>query len=82
MNNVSPLIVPLALMETWFCDVLLPVPADRLFKTRVAFKPLSQQEIEHYIDTHHPYDKTGAYGAQDWIGMGAITLVYQHLQKF
>jgi septum formation protein len=66
-------------------------------ETRVTFKPLSQQEIEHYIDTHHPYDKAGAYGAQDWIGMVAITriegsyftvmglpmhLVYQHLQKF
>jgi primosomal protein N' (replication factor Y) len=35
INNVSHPIVPLALMETWFCDVLLPVPVDRLFTYRV-----------------------------------------------
>lgn len=66
-------------------------------ETHVTFKTLTQPEIEHYIDTHRPYDKAGAYGAQDWIGMVAITriegsyftvmglpmhLVYQHLLSF
>lgn len=40
--------------------------------TEVTFKLLSQQEIEFYVDTYKPYDKAGAYGAQDWIGMVAI----------
>jgi len=37
--------------------------------TKVFFKKLSQEEIEYYIDQHAPYDKAGAYGAQDFIGM-------------
>lgn len=40
--------------------------------TEVAFKNLTQQEIEFYVDHYKPYDKAGAYGAQDWIGMVAI----------
>ena len=40
--------------------------------TEVTFKKLSQQEIEFYVDTYEPYDKAGAYGAQDWIGMVAV----------
>ena len=40
--------------------------------TEVTFKSLSQQEIEFYVDHYKPYDKAGAYGAQDWIGMVAI----------
>jgi septum formation protein len=40
--------------------------------TEVTFKKLSQAEIEFYIDTYKPFDKAGAYGAQDWIGMTAI----------
>jgi septum formation protein len=34
----------------------------------VYFKPLSDQEIEHYIDTYQPFDKAGSYGVQEWIG--------------
>ena len=33
---------------------------------------LQRNEIEYYVDTYKPYDKAGAYGAQDWIGMVAI----------
>jgi septum formation protein len=40
--------------------------------TEVTFKKLSPSEIEFYVDTYKPYDKAGAYGAQDWIGMVAI----------
>lgn len=40
--------------------------------TEVTFKILTQPEIEFYVDTYKPYDKAGAYGAQDWIGMVAI----------
>ena len=40
--------------------------------TAVTFKELSIEEIEFYIDNYKPYDKAGAYGAQDFIGMIAI----------
>ena len=40
--------------------------------TKVTFKTLTQAEIEFYVDQYKPYDKAGAYGAQDWIGMVAI----------
>ena len=63
----------------------------------VHFKKLTDNEIYHYIDTYHPFDKAGAYGIQEWIGyiginriegsyftiMGfPVHLVYQELQKF
>jgi septum formation protein len=40
--------------------------------TEVTFKKLTREEIEHYVDHHKPFDKAGAYGAQDWVGMVAI----------
>ncbi|HEY0656600.1 MAG TPA: Maf family nucleotide pyrophosphatase [Chryseosolibacter sp.] len=65
--------------------------------TEVTFQPLTRKEIEFYVDNYKPYDKAGAYGAQDWIGMVAIQKitgsyfnvmglpihkVYQHLKKW
>lgn len=35
----------------------------------VHFYPLSQNEIEFYIDTCNPMDKAGSYGIQDWLGL-------------
>lgn len=40
--------------------------------TKVYFKPLSHQEIDYYIETYKPFDKAGAYGIQEWIGMTGI----------
>lgn len=40
--------------------------------TQVTFVSLTKQEIEFYVDQYKPFDKAGAYGAQDWIGMVAI----------
>lgn len=40
--------------------------------TSVTFQSLTDKEIEYYVDNFKPYDKAGAYGAQDWIGMVAI----------
>lgn len=34
----------------------------------VFFKPLSDEEIDFYIDNFRPFDKAGAYGIQEWIG--------------
>ena len=41
-------------------------------QTTVHFRPLSPAEISHYIATARPFDKAGAYGAQDWLGLGGI----------
>ncbi len=41
-------------------------------KTVVYFKTLTQEEIEYYVTNYKPYDKAGAYGAQDWIGLIAV----------
>lgn len=37
--------------------------------TRVFFKELSSDEIDYYIKNYKPFDKAGAYGIQEWIGM-------------
>ena len=37
-------------------------------ETKVYFKPLTDEEINHYITTCQPFDKAGAYGIQEWIG--------------
>jgi septum formation protein len=42
-------------------------------QTTVYFRPLTPAEIDYYIDTCQPYDKAGSYGAQDWLGLAAIT---------
>lgn len=42
-------------------------------QTRVVFRALTPTEIEYYVRTYQPFDKAGAYGAQDWIGMVAVT---------
>lgn len=43
--------------------------------TAVTFKKLSREEIEYYIENYQPFDKAGAYGIQEWIGLIGITRV-------
>lgn len=38
--------------------------------SEVTFRNLSRKEIETYIDRHKPFDKAGAYGAQDTLPPG------------
>lgn len=40
--------------------------------TRVYFKTLSAYETDYYVRNYNPYDKAGAYGAQEWIGYIAV----------
>lgn len=64
---------------------------------KVKFEPLTEAEIDFYIQQFQPYDKAGAYAIQEWIGLCKIAeirgtysnimglpvnLVYKHLQKF
>ncbi len=37
--------------------------------TVVHFKQLTKKEIRHYVNQYKPFDKAGAYGIQEWIGM-------------
>ena len=41
--------------------------------SNVQFKALTHSEIEHYINEYQPFDKAGAYGIQEWIGLIGIT---------
>ncbi|MDF0708414.1 Maf family nucleotide pyrophosphatase [Flagellimonas okinawensis] len=41
--------------------------------TKVKLKDFSDDEINYYIETCQPFDKAGAYGIQEWIGMIGIT---------
>ena len=40
--------------------------------TKVFFKKLSSEEISFYIKNYKPFDKAGAYGIQEWIGLIGI----------
>ena len=65
--------------------------------TKVTFTELSDEEINFYISKYSPYDKAGAYGIQEWIGIAAcsriegsyfnvmglpVEQVYHELQEF
>jgi septum formation protein len=65
--------------------------------TKVTFEELSDEEIHYYIDNYKPFDKAGAYGIQEWIGIIAcshidgsyfnvvglpVQRLYKELQKF
>lgn len=44
--------------------------------SEVEFAPLSEDEIDFYVENYHPLDKAGAYGVQEWIGfIGVRNLV-------
>ena len=65
--------------------------------TKVYFKELTDAEIDYYITHYKPFDKAGAYGIQEWIGMIGIRMIegsyfnvvglpvqklYEHLVEF
>jgi septum formation protein len=43
--------------------------------TLVHFHSLTLSQIEYYVDQYQPYDKAGAYGIQDWIGVVGIQAI-------
>lgn len=40
--------------------------------SQVKFADLTDEEIDYYVDNYLPFDKAGAYGIQEWIGMVAV----------
>lgn len=43
--------------------------------TEVTFNILSDEAISYYLDNYKPFDKAGAYGIQEWIGLIGITKI-------
>lgn len=43
--------------------------------TKVTFNKLSDEAIRYYIDNYKPFDKAGAYGIQEWIGLVGISKI-------
>jgi septum formation protein len=43
--------------------------------TKVTFNVLSDAAVAYYLNTYKPFDKAGAYGIQDWIGLVGITKI-------
>ncbi len=65
--------------------------------TKVTFETFTDEEIYYYINKFKPYDKAGAYGIQEWIGIIAcshidgsyfnvvglpVQRLYKELQRF
>ncbi|WP_295936189.1 Maf family nucleotide pyrophosphatase [uncultured Alistipes sp.] len=44
-------------------------------ESSVWFRPLTDEEINYYLDNYQPYDKAGSYGIQEWIGYAAIVKI-------
>jgi septum formation protein len=78
---------------------LLSAKKEKTFSvsSKVTFDPLSEDEIDYYIRNYKPFDKAGAYGIQEWIGLIAcssiegsyfnvvglpVRTLYKELQKF
>ena len=43
--------------------------------TKVTFGFLTSEEIRYYVENFEPYDKAGAYGIQEWIGLAGCTRI-------
>lgn len=40
--------------------------------SQVKFTDITDEEINFYVDNYLPFDKAGAYGIQEWIGIVAV----------
>lgn len=40
--------------------------------SQVKFAEITDEEINFYVDNYLPFDKAGAYGIQEWIGIVAV----------
>jgi septum formation protein len=59
-------------VHTGFCILTKNGKKSFVDTTEVWFKQLTDNEIDYYIKTCKPFDKAGAYGVQDFIGMIGI----------
>jgi septum formation protein len=56
---------------------ILSSEKEKLFSvsTKVTFEVLGREDIEYYLKNFKPYDKAGAYGIQEWIGIIACSRI-------
>lgn len=45
-------------------------------KSDIKFANLDAEEIHYYLDNYKPFDKAGAYGIQDWIGLCKVEWIH------
>jgi len=43
--------------------------------TKVTFREMTDDELDYYVENYTPYDKAGAYGIQEWIGLAACSRI-------
>ena len=43
--------------------------------TKVTFSDLTDDQVHYYLKNYQPFDKAGAYGIQDWIGLIGISKI-------
>ena len=43
--------------------------------TKVTFREMTDSELNYYVEKYLPYDKAGAYGIQEWIGLAACSRI-------
>lgn len=57
--------------------VILSLLKEKSFSvsTKVTFAVLSEEEINYYIEKFRPFDKAGAYGIQEWIGIAGCSRI-------
>ncbi len=63
------------IVATGVCLMSLDLTKSFTVQTSVTFEPLSSSEIDYYLHEFKPYDKAGAYGIQDWIGLCKVSRI-------
>ena len=46
-----------------------------LMEPGIVLDELTEEEITYYIERFQPFDKAGAYGIQEWIGLCKISKI-------
>lgn len=56
---------------------LLSKDREKVFsaESRVQFEPMSEAEIDFYVEKYRPFDKAGSYAIQEWIGLCKISRI-------
>ncbi|MCA6422720.1 MAG: septum formation protein Maf [Flavobacterium sp.] len=67
-NTTHEVITSVCFKTKWKIETLFDV-------TKVTFNTLSDDAIHYYLENYKPFDKAGAYGIQDWIGLIGITKI-------
>ena len=62
-------------VQTGVCIRSLAKQESFTSKTAVKLRKISQEDIDHYVDTYKPYDKAGAYGIQEWFGLALVECI-------